>query len=426
MAQSMSEARQCFEQLTIGSQETAMHHGRNLTIQTPDKNVTLVLNFSNGISGQPLPARKTFSMEGQSLSASLMPVSSHRPPRLAHQVSVDSLQSPESKSSPSDSPASSTPSTPDMCRHATRSVGARQTDSETDSSNSTRMSAPSRQTIDKFLNSQGQFHTTVSLSEINQSDVYSENWVRKKHYLSFVKHHRIRDVKFDGDCNIILTSRHSVQLYDANGHFIERLFLDKVKEPWGIHVHDNGNIFVSDHKNDCVKEFTHIGIQMKKYGPVPSPCGVAVSSSNYVFVCSRADGCVYVFDKNNKLVRKIGEGTLTSPAYVILHGKLMLVSDEARIIGFTTDNTIAFVYGQSESINHPACLTIDRKTGFALATAYYKSSIIAVKRDMNRALMVKDVTRPILCALSPYGHLLVGERLSKGVHFKMYRAGNDA
>lgn len=426
------DIRQSFDCLALGGQEPSPG---NLTIQTPEKNVTLVLNFGgNGFNGAS-PNGVMNNNTGHLVKKT----------RFASQISTDSKNTEDSSSqstgsgSPSDSPGSSTPSTPDLNREYPRKLKSamkpdtRSTKPKTkpvrrsDSEEARRRPPPSRGSLDKLMSSQAnQMNHTVALSEVYRSETYPENWVKKKHYLSFTKHHRIRDIKFDGDCNVILTSRHSVQLYDANGHFMERLYNEKIQEPWGIHVHDNGNVFVSDHKNDCVKEFTHIGIQMKKYGPVPSPCGVAVSSSGFVFVCSKDDGCVYVFDKNNKLVKKIGEGTLTAPAHIVLHDKLVLVSDEARIIGFTTENVIAFVYGHSEASAHPACLTVDRKTGFVLATSYYRSSIIAVKRDMDRAILVKDTVRPNLCALSPYGHLLVGERLSKGVHFKMFRAGKDS
>ncbi|XP_067931926.1 uncharacterized protein [Watersipora subatra] len=409
MANSVADARRRFEQLTFASPDLPSHNSGNVTIQAPEKNVTLVLNFGNGFTAPPVP--------------------------LQHQLSIDSLMGISQTAdlqSPSESPSSSTPSTPDINRNVSRSLSIKtEKDTKGKSRQSTKSrdciakSPPSRQAAERNVGEQTPINAMIALSHVSSTDVYSESWVKKKHYLSFVKHHRIRDVKFDNDCNVILTSRHSVQLYDTNGHFMERLYLDKIEEPWGIHAHHNGNIFISDHKNDCVQEFTHIGIQVKQYGPVPSPCGVAVSSSHYVFVCSKTDGCIYVFDKKNKLVRKLGEGTLTSPAHIILLGKLVLVSDAARIIGFTTDNSIAFIYGYPENSNHPACLTIDKKTGFALATAYYKSSVIAVKKDMTRALMVKDATRPILCAQSPYGHLLVGERLSKGVQFKMYRSGKD-
>lgn len=420
MAHGVIEARNSFERLEINQ---ASSGPGNLTIQTPD-NVTLVLNFSGGYPGvQNMSPPENRSIPG------------FTSPPVCQTTSTGSQSSSPtddlSSNSPSESPSSSSPSSPEFERASATTPIA--TEKKLKSALRARRSEPaapkkplpSKESLSRFLSSQGQVHTTVSLSEVNHTDAYSENWVKKKHYLSFTKHHRIRDIKFDGDCNVLLASRHSVQLYDANGHFLERLYRDKVQEPWGLHVHDNGNVFVSDHKNDCVKEFNHIGLQLQKYGPVPSPCGVAVSSSNYVFVCSRTDACVYVFDRHGKLVRKIGERTLTSPAYVVLHGKLVLVSDEARIIGFTTDNDISFVYGHADKINHPASLCVDRKTGFALATAYYKGSIIAVKKDRTRALMVKDATRPILCAISPYGHLLVGERLSKGVLFKMYRGGKD-
>lgn len=413
MAHSVLEARSSFERLDI-SRSTGGE--RNLTIQTPD-NVTLVLNF--GGLGKELSIRSPVSL----------------PPAM-RSTGTDSAGSPGdysptddlSSQSPSESPSSSTPSSPELSRSSTQTDLAAAKPSTSSSTKNKKPKEPRRQpsaklptreTLDKFLNQQVQMHGTSS--EDTYSDVYSENYIRKKHYLSFTKHHRIRDAKFDADCNILLASRHSVQLYDANGHFIERLYRDKVEEPWGLHVHDNGSVFVSDHKNDCVKEFNSIGIQLKKYGPVPSPCGVAVSSSNFVFVCSKDDACIYVFDKNNKLVTKIGEGILSKPAFIVLHEKLVLVSDEARIIGFTTDNSIAFVYGHADKTNHPASLSIDKKTGFALATAYYKSSVIAVKKGMTRAITTKEATRPILVAVSPYGHLLIGERLAKGVQFKMYR-----
>lgn len=417
MAHSVLETRSSFEKLNIASPPAP----GNFTIQTPDA-MTLVLNFgSYGAGG--LNIQNGAGQQVMSPSAGVRFPMSPETPSPTEELS--------SSQSPSESPSSSNPSSPELSRAAATTITTPDVrpksalKSRSAESSQVKRPPPSKERLEKFLNAQCQVNSTISLSELHHTDAYSENWVKKKHYLSFTKHHRIRDVKFDSDGRVILTSKHSVQLYDGNGHFMERLYRDKIEEPWGLHVHDNGNVFVTDHKNDCVKEFNHIGIQMKKYGPVPSPCGVAVSTSDYVFVCSQSDGCVYVFDRNNKLVMKIGEGTLTSPAYITLHNKLVLVSDEARIIGFTTDNAIAFVYGHSEKINHPACLCIDRKTGFALATAYYKSSIIAVKRDMTRALMVKDTTRPVLCAISPYGHLLVGERLSKGVQFKMYRAGKD-
>ena len=437
MARSMMDVRQTFDRLSLGNQEPA---SGNLSIQTPEKNVTLVLNFGHGYNSES--SAGVNNNNNTELRTGLV----GKKARFNSQISNDSNSVDDSSSqsagsrSPSDSPSSSTPSTPELNRGyptklksamkaGTQSVKPKAIKSEKkpESVERKKRPPPSRGSLEKFMNSQGsQLNQTVALSEYYRSDAYPENWVKKKHYLSFTKHHRIRDVKFDGDCNVILTSRHSVQLYDGNGHFMERLYNEKIQEPWGLHLHDNGNVFVSDHKNDCVKEFTHIGIQIQKYGPVPSPCGVAVSSSGFVFVCSKDDGCVYVFDKNNKLVKKIGEGTLTAPAHIVLHDKLVLVSDEARIIGFTTENSIAFVYGHSESSNHPACLTVDRKTGFVLATSYYRSSIIAVKRDMDRAILVKETVRPNLCALSPYGHLLVGERLSKGVNFKMFRAGKDS
>ena len=44
MARSMMDVRQTFDRLSLGNQEPA---SGNLSIQTPEKNVTLVLNFGH-------------------------------------------------------------------------------------------------------------------------------------------------------------------------------------------------------------------------------------------------------------------------------------------------------------------------------------------------------------------------------------------
>lgn len=252
---------------------------------------------------------------------------------------------------------------------------------------------------------------------------YSDDWMKKKQYLSFSKQNSVRDVKFNVDGNIILTTKYSVQMYDANGNFSEKLYQGRVTEPWGLHIiQATGHVLVSDNEEGCVKEFNGIGIVVQEYGPVPDPCGVTVSNSGYVFVCSQSEACVYVFDRRGEIVTKLGKGKLISPTYVALHGRSILVSEDSSIVAFNVNNDIEFVYGQRDGSDHPACLCVDTKTGYLISTSYYKDSIVALNKTMQRAIRIKDIKRPLVCAISPFGHLLIGEYVSaKGMLFRMFR-----
>lgn len=264
---------------------------------------------------------------------------------------------------------------------------------------------------------------TLPRPDAKAKSPYSEDWMRKKQYLSFSKQNSVRDVKFDLEGNILLTTKYSVQVYDTNGNFVEKRYQNRVVEPWGLFVNPtNGNIVVSDFEEGCVKEFNGLGIVIQEYGPVPNPCGVAMSNTGYLFVCSQSEGSVYVFDKRGEAVTKLGKGVLLSPTYIVLHGKSILVSEDSSIVAFNISNEVEFIYGQRDGSDHPACLSVDTKTGYVISTSYYKDSIVALNKSMQRALRIKDIKRPLVCAISPFGHLLIGEYVSsKGMLFRMFR-----
>ena len=283
----------------------------------------------------------------------------------------------------------------------------------------------SRQLHTRFLEKHAHASLTGTLPrpDAKAKSPYSEDWMKKKQYLSFSKQNSVRDVKFDKEGNILLTTKYSVQIYDANGNFTEKIYQHRVTEPWGLFIHpSSGNVLVSDFEEGCVKEFNGLGIVVQEYGPVPNPCGVAVSTTGYVFVCSQSEKCVYVFDKRGEVVTKIGKSILTSPTYIVLHGKSILVSEDSTIVAFNVSNEVEFVYGQKDGSDHPACLSVDTKTGYLISTSYYKDSIVALNKSMQRAIRIKDIKRPLVCAISPFGHLLIGEYVSsKGMLFRMFR-----
>jgi len=262
----------------------------------------------------------------------------------------------------------------------------------------------------------------LPITDDTTSKPYKEDWIKKKQYLSFQKQHMCRDAKFDSECNILLTTKFSVQLYDNNGLFQEKLYLNRLSEPWGLYVnHQSGHVLVTDYEEGCVKEFNKIGIVVQEYGPIPTPCGVTATSSGYVFSCSESEGCVYVFDKRGELVTKLGKGVLVAPTHIVLHGKSILVSDDSSIVAFNISNEIEFIYGQRDGSDHPACLCIDTRTGYVFSTSYYKDRIVALNKHMQRAIKIKDIKRPLVCTISPFGHLLIGEHNVKGMLFRMFR-----
>lgn len=283
----------------------------------------------------------------------------------------------------------------------------------------------SKESLQKFVSK----HSQIGLSSVfpygstaSMALPYSEEWMRKKQYLTINKHHTVRDVKFDAQGNILLSTRSSVQLYDNNGIFKEKLYQNRVGEPWGLYFnHQTGHILVADCEEQCVKEFNSIGIIVQEYGPVPSPRAVTVSTSGYVFVCSKDDACIYVYDKNAELVTHIGKGVLTAPTFITLHRKLILVSDQSKIIAFNLASEIEYVYGQSDESSHPSCHCVDSQTGYILATSYYKDTLIAFDQKMQRAVKIKSLNRPTICAISPFGNLLIGENSGRGTLLKMFK-----
>lgn len=282
-----------------------------------------------------------------------------------------------------------------------------------------------KESLERFINKHSKTGLTAALpvtDDLSIRSPYSDDWIKKKQYLSFQKQHVCRDAKFDGECNIILTTKFSVQMYDNNGVFMDKLYQNRVNEPWGLHInHQTGNVLVTDHEDGFVKEFNGLGIIVQEYGPIPAPCGVTMSNSGYVFACSQTEGCVYVFDKRGEIVTKLGKGVLTAPTYIVLHGKSVLVSDDSSIVAFNIANEIEFVYGKRDGSDHPGCLCVDTRTGYVFSTSYYKDCLVALNKSRQRAIRVKDIKRPLTCTISPFGHLLIGEHSAKGMLFRMFR-----
>ncbi|XP_067929946.1 uncharacterized protein [Watersipora subatra] len=357
--------------------------------------------FVEAPAQQPLPAVRSGSLKS-------VPV-----PKPRH-ISVSktcSIESTASNSSSLTSSGDSNPSSP-RSRRSTSQIRKQRASINKDSAR-------------RFVERHSESGLTSSLpmpDETVSKSPYTDDWIKKKQYLSFQKQHVCRDVKFDAECNILLTTKFSVQMYDNNGVFKEKLYLNRVSEPWGLHInHQTGNVLVTDHEDGCVKEFNALGIVVQEYGPIPTPCGVTVSKSGYVFACSQSQGCVYVFDKRGEVVTRLGKGVLTSPTYIVLHGKSVLVSDDSRIVAFNIENEIEFVYGQRDGSDHPGCLCVDVQTGYVFSTSYYKDQLVALNKSMRRAIRIKDIKRPLTCTISPFGHLLIGEHNSKGMLFRMFR-----
>lgn len=261
------------------------------------------------------------------------------------------------------------------------------------------------------------------LNRVARKDTaYTDDLVKKKQYLTITKQHEVRDAKFDAECNILLSTQSSVQLYDANGVFREKLYLNRVTEPWGIHIDKRtGNVFVSDYAEDCVKEFNTLGIIVQEYGKVASPCGITVSDTGYLFVCSPSEGCVHVYNQKGELAMIIGNKILTSPTSVATHQNSILISDQLKITGFNIFGDVDFIYKQETDAERPSCLCVDRRFGFVLVTNYSKNRIIAFTQEMKRAIKVKDTRSPTICTVSDYGQLLIGERIGNGTALKMFR-----
>jgi hypothetical protein len=177
-----------------------------------------------------------------------------------------------------------------------------------------------------------------------------------------------------------------VQVFDVQGGFV-RSFGKKgtgdgeFNGPWGVVCGPQGEIFVADSENHCVKVFDVSGRFLRRIGQKGSatgefngPNGLALDAQGNLLVVEQGNKRVQVLGPEGQFVRVIGHGELGTPIFVTVdpHG-LILVSDFSKHCVWVFDEEGGLVqrFGElgsaSGQLNGPRGVAVDARGNILVA-----------------------------------------------------------
>ena len=138
----------------------------------------------------------------------------------------------------------------------------------------------------------------------------------------------------------------------------------------GITFHNNGNIFLADRKNHRIQIFSeqgdYVGMFGGEKGQLSDPCGLSVDSDGNIILADTGNKLIKIFSPDGKFLRKIGQGSLTSPVHCVQYDRYLIVPDDQEhcIKVFTYNGKFKHKFGKMGEgfgkFNHPCCLSVNR------------------------------------------------------------------
>ena len=202
----------------------------------------------------------------------------------------------------------------------------------------------------------------------------------------------------------------------------------RLGEPWGIAFGKDGMWAVADHSNHCVYIFDSqdqvvrkIGSEGKGNGEFNSPAGLAFDDDNNLYVVCRYNHRVQKFIINGQFLLQFGNegkgnGQLNYPLGITVHNKRVYVADQSnhRISVFQCDGNFSKTIGQSGELNYPFDVAV---TNNQLLVANFSGHCISIftldgnyiskfgKRGTGRG----DLYHPTSLTIDMYGSIIITE-----------------
>ena len=203
----------------------------------------------------------------------------------------------------------------------------------------------------------------------------------------------------------------------------------RLGEPWGIAFGKDGMWAVADHSNHCVYIFDSqdqvvrkIGSKGKGNGEFDSPAGLAFDNDNNLYVVCRYNHRVQKFIINGQFLLQFGNegkgnGQLNCPLGITVHNKRVYVADQIndRISVFRCDGKFSQTIGQSGELKNPFDVAV---TNNQLLVANFSGHCISIftldgnyiskfgKRGTGRG----DLCKPTSLTIDMYGSIIITER----------------
>ena len=150
--------------------------------------------------------------------------------------------------------------------------------------------------------------------------------------------------------------------------------------PWGIAFGNNGMWAVADNTKHCVYIFDgqdrlirKIGRYGSGNGQLTRPEGVTFDSNNHLYVADNENKRIQKFDVNGKYLHRIGSrgsgnGQLDSPVGITTHGNKVIVTENInqRISVFDTDGQFSQIIGKGQ-LGRPCDVTVNANNQLLVA-----------------------------------------------------------
>ena len=198
----------------------------------------------------------------------------------------------------------------------------------------------------------------------------------------------------------------------------------KFKEPSGVAVNNEGDIFVADANSHIIQVFgedgaykRHIGGYGENDGQLMYPNQVAICpKSGHVVITERApNNQVQVFTQRGRFVRKFGQGTVQNPRGVTVdnRGRIIVIESnkQKRVIIFDENGKRLKMFGDSVHLQFPNGVVVnDREEIFISDNLLHCVQVFSYNGSHLRSIGGESITNyPIGICMSSSGDLWVAD-----------------
>ena len=199
--------------------------------------------------------------------------------------------------------------------------------------------------------------------------------------------------------------------------------------PWGIAVADDGCMYVCNHDKCEVHVFNKQGELVKRFGQqgsgngqFSSVTGIAVDSSNHLYIGNRYNNRIEVLGTDGQFVRQIGAGQLQEPWGVTVNNELVYVADQSnhRISIFTLEGQLIRTIGSQGSgpgqLNGPSAVAFSPDGDMYVAEwSNHRIQVFNSDGVYQREFGGGQLKNPLDILITADGHVLVTDQMTNRV-----------
>ena len=199
-------------------------------------------------------------------------------------------------------------------------------------------------------------------------------------------------------------------------------------KPWGIAFGKNGMWAVADYSNDCVYIFDgqdrlirKVGSYGNGNGQLNKPEGVTFDSNNHLYVADYWNNRVQVFDVSGKYLHQFGSsgscnGQLSGPVGITIHNNKVFVTEDSnhRISVFHTNGQFSHIIGKGQ-LDWPCDITVNTNNQLLVADwnhhCIYTFTLDGnyVSKFATRGSNKGQLSSPCSLTTGLYGYILVAD-----------------